>query len=162
LIGIGLVLALLGAGSIMLMTQGISHLYVGCYSFGLAELLAFVIGGGVFLRYYGRYLDRLEAWTAVLFHSEAGADAEQVTQAAVLSESTSPADAATQPMRTSAVVALSACAFGVVIIVGGIIFTVGSDLVLNLLGGAAFLAGSGIIWWMGRDASARREIEVGN
>ena len=50
LIGIGLMLALLGAGRSMLMTQGLSHLYVAQYSLGLMELLGCIVSGGVFLR----------------------------------------------------------------------------------------------------------------
>jgi len=151
LIVIGLALALLGAGSVMLMTQGISHLYIGKYSFGLIELLGFAVGGGVFLRYYGTYLDRLEVWAAVPIGTETTEIANKpISQASVPSRDTPPTPPSAEPTRTSAVVALAAAAFGIVILVGGAISTTGVDRMLNMLGSMTFFIGSGVIWWLGR------------
>ena len=153
LIFAGLGLALLGAGSIMLMTVGLSHLYVGRYGQGGLELAGFILGGGLFLRWYGGYIDRLEAWAGP---PESPIQIGSTTTTGLGTER--PEEPATVesrafPVRTSVVVALATVAFGVVILLAGIIGCRGGDRLLNVIGGLAFLVSAVVVWWMGRPST---------
>jgi len=162
LIGTGLVLALLGAGSIMAMVVGLSHLYVGKYPVGLVELAAFLIGIVVFFLSYGKYLDALERWDPAQQAgdgSEKPAAASRSAGAAPTSEASpihtsedSPAQEPTrsEPLPTSVIVAITVGVYGMLIGVGGLIWTRGSNLAMNLLASVAFIGAAVLVSWFGR------------
>ncbi len=145
LILVGFALALLGTASVALFVLGLSSLYIGRWLAGGIEVLAFLIGGGLFLASYGRYIDRLEQWCRAPGHSRKpeGQDAETPLPAGA----TDP----NQPAPTSVVVAVSTAAYGVLIILVGVIGTHGTDRLLNVVAGVAFLLGAILLVWFGRE-----------
>jgi Na+/proline symporter len=156
----GLLLALIGAGAVALMTQGLSHLYVARYQFGLIELACCAVGATIFLRAYGPYLDRLEHWSGAIDESNVAAtpSSPRVPMAPAASgdagfAATSPPEPlpASEPLPTSIIVAISSAAFGVVIIAGGLIATRGMNLALNLIGGVSFVVAAVVVSWAGRE-----------
>lgn len=163
LILLGLALALFGAISVMAMVVGLSYLYVGSYAWGLALLAAFLLGAIGFLRAYGPYLDRLEqraparsAPTVATSHEFAASDDAAFAHIPanspsgcdkVQSGSSSPT---AEPMSTDTVVALAMTSYGLLFLGGGLIWTRGEQLVLNLLAGGGFLVVAWIVWWQGR------------
>lgn len=56
-----------------------------------------------------------------------------------------------QPVRVSVVVSLSTVAYGLLLTIVGLIWTRGTDLVLNLVAGFAFLISAALVWWFGRE-----------
>jgi solute:Na+ symporter, SSS family len=161
LIPLGLALALLGAASVMLMVVGLSYLYVGGLGPGLACLSAFAVGAAAFLRTYGPYLDRLERWAPRQpDHAMTPTDATAAEGAA--EHATVPSHAwsgpehspgsgpSSEPMSTDSVVALSMLFYGSLFLGGGLLWTRGEQLVMNLLAGGGFLGVGVIVWWLGR------------
>lgn len=146
LILIGILLALLGAGSVMLMVLGLSYGYVGCYGLAAVLVAGFALGIGLFSRYYGPYLRRLEARAPRGQHDGASIDRQTVT---VPSEPS-------RPLPTSLIVALAAAAYGLLMVLGGLIWTRGVDLVLNLLAGSGLILAAAIVWWLGRSRDRYR------
>jgi SSS family solute:Na+ symporter len=136
----GIALALLGAVSVMLMVVGLSFLYVGRYGSGLGLLAGFALGTIIFFRLYGPYLSFLEQ----------RAPPRSPSPAPVL-----PAEAHTlpdqsEPVSTNFIVAMATGGYGLLIGGGGLIWTRGEHLLLNLMAGLAFLVAAGIVWLLGR------------
>ncbi len=159
LIAVGLVLALLGAASITLFVLGLSQLYVGIHLRGMCELLGCAIGGALFFTSYGRFIDRLEDWAEVRATPTNGESVSpshespvtQMTSAVRNSQSAirNP-QSGIQPAPTSVVVAISTAAYGLLIAGAGMLGTHGTDRLLNVLAGAAFLVSAAIVWRLGR------------
>jgi hypothetical protein len=163
LIVVGLVLAVTGAGAVALLVLGLSGLYVGAYGTAVAELAGFLLGGGCFTLSYRRYLDRLEAWAPKEIE---GAIASPVTAsvpapgdsnrpdapaAASPADPAAPAaDAAAQPVSTDVVVAVATLAYGLMIALGGLIWTRGEDLVFNLVAAGLLIICAAAVSWLGR------------
>jgi hypothetical protein len=124
----------------MLMVVGLSFLYVGRYGSGLGLLAGFALGTVVFFRLYGPYLSFLE-------------------QRAPPPSPVLPAGAHTlpvqnEPLSTNLIVALATGGYGLLIGGGGLIWTRGEHLILNLMAGVAFLVAAGIVWLLGRPTSS--------
>jgi hypothetical protein len=136
----GLVLALLGAASVMLMVVGLSILYVGCYGSGLGLLAGFALGTTAFFRAYGPYLTRLERRAPPQMSPDLEA-------ASIATEDR------TEPLATNYIVALATGGYGLMIGGGGLIWTRGEQLTLNLLAAGAFLVAAIAVGWLGRPAS---------
>jgi hypothetical protein len=134
----GLLLALIGAGSVMLMVVGLSYFYVGSYTEGLLLLVACLLTGTVFFLTYGPHLDRLER----------RAPPRQTATITEPHSNPKSCDSA-EPISTESLVALAMCAYGVLIAVASLIWTRGEDLALNLLASAGFLIVAAISWWLG-------------
>ncbi len=148
----GLALALLGAGAVMLMVIGLSILYVGRYGPAVGLLFGFLLAGGLFLKLYGPYLERLDARAS---REPAGtsddADDEQRKITTSEQEATEASkDAQAEPLPTSVIIALATASYGVLIALGGIIWTAGGDLVLNLLAGGGLLVCAAVVWLSAR------------
>src|SRR5262245_10215473 len=135
LIVLGLALAVLGAGAVMLLVVALSHLYVGVYPLALGELAACAVAGGAFLKAYGPYLDRLER-RAPPEPAEAGAGA-------------TPAG---DPAPTGVVVAVVTGAYGLILILAGLVWTSGTARLLNGVGGLGLVACAALVWWAGRES----------
>ncbi len=135
LIALGLVLAVLGAGGVMLLVLALSHLYVGAYGIALGELVGSALAGGLFLKSYGPYLDRLER----------RAPPEPAGDGATGRPAGGPAP-------TGVVVAVTTGAYGLVLILAGLIWTGGTALLLNAVAGGGLLACAAAVWWLGREA----------
>lgn len=133
----GLGLALLGAGAVMLMVLGLSLLYVGNYVRGGALLSGFVACGALFATFYGRYLDRLERRVG----GPVAVSSAETPQAASVGSSGS------EPMAVGGVIALATAAFGLLIIIGGLIWTRRADLLYNLLAGTALVVCAVAVRW---------------
>jgi hypothetical protein len=58
---------------------------------------------------------------------------------------------ATEPLPTNIVVAIAVAAYGLLIIVAGLIWTQGNNVILNLLAGGALLITAAIVWKLGRN-----------
>jgi hypothetical protein len=140
----GLLLALIGAGSVMLMVVGLSYFYLGFYTGGLLLLVACLLTGTVFFLTYGPYLDRLER-RAPPRQNAAITEPPSNTKSSDLAE----------PISTESLVALAMCAYGVLIAVTSLIWMRGEDLALNLLASAAFLIVAAISWWLGHPARVK-------
>jgi hypothetical protein len=157
----GLLLALLGAGSIMLMVLGASFLYVGRYGHAAGLLAGFVAGGIVFFRTYGRYLARLEA-RVPMEPQVPSIDREQgpspLEPASPQRPIPNPPTPSASPLPTNVVIALATGGYGVFILVGGLIWTHGQALLLNLIAGAALLLCGILSWLLGQ---ARGNTEPG-
>jgi hypothetical protein len=136
LIAVGLALAILGAGSVMLLVLALSHLYVAAYGTALGEVLASALAGGIFLKSYARYLDRLER--------RAPPDIAEQRPDAVAARTAEPAP-------TSVVVAIATAAYGLLIIVAGLCWTEGEAKSWNALAGVALVACAAAVWWLGRE-----------
>ncbi len=139
LILIGLLLALLGSASIMLMVVGISLLYVGRYAPGAALLAGFLFAGGVFIACYGRYLNRLERRTA-----------DPATPAPTPSPRAPEASLPAEPAPAGRVIAVATAAYAVLIAAAGLIWTRGLHVTYNLLAAAALLLCAAIVWRAGK------------
>lgn len=165
----GMALALLGAASVMLLVIGASGLYVGRFTPALAELAGFILGSGIFLKSYGPYLARLEKRAPMdsdttmphdpsVPDSPPGEVAERPPEAAALERSISePARqgerSVADPLPTSVIVSLATGAYGLLVAAGGLIWTRGGDLVLNVLAGGALLIAAALVWRLGRTSS---------
>ncbi|MHB0958857.1 MAG: sodium:solute symporter family transporter [Pirellulaceae bacterium] len=149
LIGMGLILAILGAVSVALLVTGLSCAYVGQYVRAGGLCLGAVIAGNIFLARYGRYLDSLEAWTDLsIGEGPAGGAAE--TNSEGVQEECGP-----QPAPTSVVVALSTTVFGLVLAAIGLSGS-GTMRSFNLIAGLLMLLSAAAIGLLGR-ASAKTE-----
>lgn len=140
----GLALALVGAGSVMLFTVGMSYLYVGAFGWGAGFLLVSVLVGALFFSTYGGYLDRLELRVP-----------PRQTEVASSQTSTSNYDPTAEPMPTELVVALAMFAYAVLIAGASLIWSRGENLVLNLIASAAFAAIAVLSWRIGRAYRAK-------
>jgi hypothetical protein len=165
----GLVLALLGAGSVMLMVVGLSFLYVGRYGLGGGLLIGSLLAVGVFAGSYGPYLNRLERRADGLTRPSsfqpppapseaAGTDSlnagpGEVTHSPPPRQGSSEASHAPQPAPASRIIALATSFYGVLIVASGMIWTEGADLAYNLLAGAALLVCAVIVWRSGRNTT---------
>jgi len=157
----GLVLASLGAGSVALLVLGMSHLYVGACGAAIGELAGFLLMGGVFLASYGPYLDRLERWAPPVSHNAPpppGPSAEDMARE-TRHEPVEPAvpsphtdRSAADPLPTDIVVAVATLLYGLLIALGGLIWTRGADLAFNLIAAAMFVVSAGVVAWLGRRA----------
>lgn len=152
LIAAGLALAVLGAGAVMLLIVGLSQLYVARFAAGAVQLVGSVLLGGAFLRWYGPYLDRLEAWCGTC----EAAPRTAVSDEAAGAGRESPADrhpgnvGEPEPISTGRLVALAIAGYGALMVTLGVIATGGADRILNVLAGAVFLGCAGTLWLMGR------------
>jgi hypothetical protein len=63
---------------------------------------------------------------------------------------------ATDPLPTSVIVAMATGAYGLLVAAGGLIWTRGEDLLLNVLAGGALLVAAALVWRLGRPASEPR------
>lgn len=147
LIIIGLVLSLLGAASVALMVVGLSYLYVGYFQRALLLLAGFVFSGVIFFKSYGPYLHQLELrapWKRPV-------ERQSVTQASATSPDKSPPQKRTdgEPLPTNVIIALATAAYGLIIVAGGIFWTQGGDLILNLIAGGALMGVAFIVWLSG-------------
>jgi len=148
LIFAGLMVAFVGAVAVMLMVIGLSYLYVGGYLTALMFLIGFVLCGSIFLGTYGPYLKRLE--------QRAPLAREPSKLPPVVEDDsgqTAPPDQDTpsaEPMPTNVIVALATSAYGLLIVLVGLIWTRGGDLMLNLLAGAALLISALVVWNPGK------------
>jgi hypothetical protein len=140
LIATGLLLALLGAGSVLLLILALSQLYVGRYGAAAGELIGCVLGGPVFLRSYGPYLTRLEQ------------RAPPEPRAGLPSEAPPPDQQCpgAEPAPTPVVVALTTAAYGLLIALAGSAWARGTALVFNLVAGGALLGCAALVYWLGR------------
>ncbi|MBN2292333.1 MAG: hypothetical protein JXM70_07905 [Pirellulales bacterium] len=138
LILVGLALSLLGAASVALMVIGLSYVYVGYYQRAVLLLAGYVFCGGIFLKTYGPYLQRLEN------HAPWKKPAERQPVTTADNDGT---DA--QPLPANVIIALATAAYGLIIVSGGIIWTRGEDLVLNLIAGSSLLGIAAIVWIAG-------------
>src|SRR5207249_10226212 len=55
-----------------------------------------------------------------------------------------------EPAAPGTVVAVASGAYGLLLVLGGLIVTRGEGLVFNLLAGAALIASAAVVWWLGR------------
>ncbi len=145
LIAAGLVLALVGAASVMFLVLALSHLYVGQYQTAGAELVGFALGAVAFFWSYGPYLALLEARAPV----EADARAVSAPAGPAAPEPDAGRSRA-EPASPNVVVAVASGAYGVLLVLGGLIVTRGEGLIFNLLTGAALIASAAAVWWLGR------------
>jgi Na+/proline symporter len=145
LIAVGLVLALVGAASVMCLVLALSHLYVGHTQAALVELAGFALGAGVFFWAYGPYLARLESRAPVEPDTKPTPSPGEPPTAESM-EGLSPAE----PAAPGTVVAVASGAYGLLLVLGGLIVTHGEGLVFNLLAGAALIASAVAVWWVGR------------
>src|SRR5262249_10548758 len=100
----------------------------------------------VFLWCYGPYLARLEQWAPPTSGDSPQTASVQATTP-LRSEVGGPLG---EPAPTSVVVALATTAYGLLIVLAGLIWTQGSALLFNLLGGGMLLACAAAVWWLGR------------
>jgi hypothetical protein len=135
----GIGLALLGAVSVMLMVVGLSLLYVGRYGSGLGILVSFALGTLMFFRLYGPYLGFLEQ----------RAPPTSPSSPSVMSAGAHTLPDQNEPVSTNLIVALATGGYGLLIGGGGLIWTLGEHLILNLMAGVAFLVAAGIVWLLG-------------
>jgi len=144
----GLALALLGAGAMMLMVVGLSLLYVGRYGPAAGLLFGFLVAGGLFLRFYGPYLVRLDdrASTEPASSSDEADDGQRRIKRA-------------EPLPTSVIIALATASYGLLITLGGVIWTEGKDLVLNLSAGGGLLVCAAVVWITGHSAHTFRRAD---
>ena len=135
LILIGLLLALLGAMSVALMVLGLSYIYVGVY--GLASMLlgGWGISGFVFFKAYGPFLQRLELRAPKIM-----SDNNDSVDERSLEQCNTTAAASDKPLPTGVIVALATGSYGLLIMFGALLWTQGSDLVLNLIAASVLLA----------------------
>ncbi|MBI1917852.1 MAG: hypothetical protein HYS12_24420 [Planctomycetes bacterium] len=145
LIVAGLALALVGAAAVMCLVLALSHLYVGHYQAALAELAGFILGASAFFWSYGPYLARLEARAPV----EADARAVPAPAGPAATEPDAGRSLA-EPAAPGTVVAVASGAYGLLLVLGGLIATHGEGLVFNLLAGAGLIASAAAVWWLGR------------
>jgi hypothetical protein len=138
LIVLGLALALVGAGSVMLLVLALSHLYVAHYATALGEMAGCALAGGVFLKSYGPYLDRLER-RAPQDSPPGGPEAD-----------TAGERSAAEPAPTSVVVAVATAAYGLLIILAGLCWTEGTATLWNAVAGTGLIACAAVVWWLGR------------
>lgn len=158
LIAAGMVLAPIGTASVAMLVLGLSHLYIAQYRTAAIELVLCLIAGGVFLTFYGRYLDRLEQWAPS--GSDQTGDAQPPVAATTSQESFSERTEATntvapsrslgEPVSTDVVVAIVTLVYGMLIGVGGLIWTRGTALAFNLCAAVLFALCAGIVAWFGR------------
>jgi len=144
LIVIGLALALVGAGSVMLLITGLSYLYVGFFARGVLLLAVCVVTGFLFFWSYGPYLSHLER-RAPPRHMPAS-----IPTHIPCSES------ASEPLPTERLVALSMGVYGILIGAGALIWTDDEDLMLNIVAAVAFLLIAAFAWWLGRTANTMK------
>ena len=156
----GLALALLGAGAVMLMVVGLSILYVGRYGPAVGLLFGFLLAGGLFLKLYGPYLGRLDSRAS---KEPAGSSDESDEGPRSIAKSEQAAtearkDARADPLPTSVIIALATASYGVLIALGGVIWTAGGDLLLNLLAGGGLLVCAAVVWLSGRSRWAADQV----
>jgi hypothetical protein len=139
LIVLGLALALLGAGSVMLLVLALSHLYVGFFAAAFGELAGCALAGGIFFTSYGPYLDRLERRAPLeVLPPPPGPEQGSGRRTA-------------EPAPTGVVVGVATAAYGLLIIFAGLLWTEGNARVWNALAGAALVACAAVAWWLGRE-----------
>jgi hypothetical protein len=150
LIATGLLLALLGAGSVLLLILALSQLYVGRYGAAAGELIGCALGGAVFLRSYGPYLTRLEQRAPP--EPRPGLPSEALPQAkpATASPPSDQQSPGAEPAPTPVVVALTTAAYGLLIALSSSVWARGTALVFNLLAGGALLGCAALVYWLGR------------
>ncbi|GMU21874.1 MAG: hypothetical protein AMXMBFR13_19620 [Phycisphaerae bacterium] len=157
----GLGLAVLGWVAIVLMTLGLSHLYIGRYGLAMAELAGFVLGGVVFFASYGPFLTLLERWTeapqSAPIAPVQAADAPSSEAPDTGSAQPAMIDSASQPAATSTVVAIATASYGFLIVLLGLVCTTGHDLALNAIAGVAFLLSASIVWRLGKGPHAEEQ-----
>ncbi|MHC4797576.1 MAG: hypothetical protein ACYTF1_13110, partial [Planctomycetota bacterium] len=90
----------------------------------------------IFLKTYGPYLARLE---------------KRAPTDLTVSDTDLSQPVATEPLPTNIVVAIAVAAYGLLIIVAGLIWTQGNNVILNLLAGGALLITAAIVWKLGRN-----------
>lgn len=139
----GLGLAVTGAGAVMLLTVGLSALYLGRFVPGAVQLIGAAVAGGAFLSLYGPYLDRLEAW--------GGSTPEHAPDQRPETAAGAGEPESARPAPTSVVVALATTAYGIVVIFVGLFATQGTDRVFNVVAGVAFLISALLVWRVGRE-----------
>jgi Na+/proline symporter len=142
LIIIGLALALVGAGSVMLLITGLSYLYVGFFARGVLLLAACLITGLLFFWSYGPYLS----------HLERRAPPRQLP--ATIPSHIPCSDSASEPLPTERLVAISMGIYGILIGAGALIWTHGEDLTLNIVAAVAFLLVAAFAWRLGRTVNS--------
>jgi hypothetical protein len=157
----GLALALLGAGAVMLMIVGLSLLYVGRYRPAAALLFGFLVAGGLFLKWYGPYLVRLEerASTVPASLSDETDDGQPGIERSQPRATEADEDSRAEPLPVSVIIALAAAAYGLLIALGGVIWTEGKDLVLNLSAGGGLLFCAAVVWRMGRCGRPAEQVD---
>lgn len=156
MIALGLAIALVGAGSMMLFVVGVSELYVGAQTRGLLELCGFAVGMTVFFVTYGRYLDRLERRCAPGSTGANAAPATRPKPAARPDQEDVPGGGARapEPLPTHVVVAVATAGNGLLMLAGSLVLTGGRALVLNVLAAGGLIAGALIVWVFGRGSDA--------
>ena len=141
---IGLTLALLGSGSVMLLVTGLSYLYVGFFARGVLLLAICLITGVLFFRSYGPYLSRLE-------------QRAPPRQVPTTIPSHSPgSDTVSEPLPTERIVAISMGVYGMLIGAGALIWTHGEDLILNSVAALSFLLVAAFAWRLGRTTNSMK------
>jgi len=148
----GLFLALLGAGAIMLMVLGVSYLYVARYGLAVINLGGLIFCGCIFLKTYGPYLDRLERWAPTKSSADLSGPDTQVSESTLIPPEQNQ-EKTKEPQPTSVIVSIATSAYGLLVMLCGLIWTQGNDLILNLLAGGALLAIAAIVWRLGRSVS---------
>ena len=149
------------AGAMMLMVIGLSLLYVGRYGPAAGLLVGFLVAGGLFLRFYGPYLVRLEdrASTEPARSSDEADDGQRKIERSEPKATEAHRDSRTEPLPTSVIIALATALYGMLIALGGVIWTEGKDLVLNLSAGGGLLVCATVVWITGRSAYAFRRAD---
>src|SRR5262249_46375599 len=105
----------------------------------------FAVGASVFFWSYGPYLDRLERRAPV------EPSLKPVSEPHGQPEPEPAArPRAAEPVAPGTVVALASGAYGLLLVLGGLLGTQGEGLVFNLLAGAALIASAVGVWWLGR------------
>lgn len=157
----GLALALLGAGAMMLMVVGLSLLYVGRYGPAAGLLFGFLVAGGLFLRFYGPYLARLDdrASTEPASSSDEAEDGQRRIERPEPKATEAHKDSRAEPLPTSVIIALATASYGLLVALGGVIWTEGKDLVLNLSAGGGLLVCAAVVWITGHSAHAFRRAD---
>ena len=154
----GLALALLGAGSVMLMVVGLSALYLGGYVLGGGLLTGSLLTGGIFAGTYGSYLNRLEWRIGEPTHRSSSespgtppkATGTDIPDADREADPETSGQEPAEPAPASRIITLATAAYGLLIAAGGLIWTRGVDLTYNLLAGAALLLCAVVVWRAGR------------
>jgi hypothetical protein len=136
---------------------------LGINGLGAATLFGFIATAIAFFKAYGPYLDRLVKWAPprVSTIAEAspiyrGDDSSRETDndkaATFQSLTNSVAERSpnlAEPVSTDTIVALSMSVYGLLFLVGGLIWSRGEQLTYNAIAGAGFIVVAAIAWWFG-------------
>lgn len=152
----GLMLAVVGAAAVAMLVLGLSHLYVAVWHRAVAELSACVFCGIAFFSTYGAFLDRLDQrWPREAAPEDAETGAAEAPAGEHLQYA--PVDRRERgPVPTCTVISLATVGYGLVIMIGGAVWTRGSDRAFNLAAGLVFLVLAGVVIILGRKSPRNR------